>query len=65
MKNLSVLPFHSVLQGIIPTLKYRRHSFLPSLSPYLTAKNEYDDSITTYFLFYKRQFPKKSDAVFT
>ena len=33
MKNVSILPFHSVLQGIRPTLKYCPHPFLPSLPP--------------------------------
>ena len=31
MKNVSVLTFHSVVQGISPTLKYWPHLFLPSL----------------------------------
>ena len=30
MKNVSILPFHSVLQGISPTLKCSPHHFLPS-----------------------------------
>ena len=56
MKTVSVLPFHYVLQGITPTLKYWPHSFLPTrlkMFENLTPHMKYDNSITTYFPFLK------------